>query len=115
VDRIRVAFADMPHMLTQIAAAVVDRQAEMRVVGVLDRRVSLSAAVARSGADVLIAGDGTSEEEIRALLRERPGMRVLAVQGVGRESSLWEQRPTHAPAGELSPDNLLAAIRGAPA
>jgi hypothetical protein len=113
VDRIRVAFTDMPEMLTQIAAAVVDRQPEMRVMGALDRRLPLAAAVARSGADVLIAGDATSEAEIRALLRERPRMRVLAVQGAGRESSLWEQRPTRTPVGELSPDNLLAAIRGA--
>ena len=52
--------------------------------------------------------------EVHDLLHDHPGLRVLTVEGDGRRGVLHELVPRSVALGELSPEGLLAAVRGAP-
>jgi hypothetical protein len=70
-------------------------------------------AAERSGAEFVIAGAGRfAPDEVSALLNLHPGVKVLALSESGRQGLLYELRPHRVPIGDLSPDALLATIRG---
>jgi hypothetical protein len=65
--------------------------------------------------DVLIVGAGCADhrEVTRALLQRWPRTRILLVMEAGRRSVLYELRPHRTEFGELSPQELVAAVRAA--
>lgn len=69
----------------------------------------------RGSPDVLIIGDGAAEdrEATRSLLQRWPQTRLLLVMEAGRRTVLYELRPHRTELGELSPQELVAAVRAA--
>jgi hypothetical protein len=73
----------------------------------------LLATVRSAAADALIVReDSCDEEEIRGLLAELPGVRILAIAANGASGSLYELRPHRVRLGELSPQALVDAVTG---
>jgi hypothetical protein len=73
----------------------------------------LAASMRAAAADALIVReDSCDEDEIRGLLVERPGARVLAIAPTGASGSLYELRPHRVHLGDLSPQALVDAIKG---
>lgn len=104
----------MPRMLRELIQATIAAHPELEVVGTLDAADSLSEAIEEAQADVVIVGAEVVEPaEVAEALRLRPAVKVLRVSADGRESSLWELRPHEERLGEVAPEHLLAAIRGA--
>ena len=102
MEPIRVAISDLPGVLHDIIASTVTAAADMVLVdGTSD------------GLDVLIElHDADSElEDVPELLVRNTRSRVVSVGEHGRESVLWELWPRRVPLPELSPDELLDAIR----
>jgi hypothetical protein len=102
-------------MLGEIVSNLVDSQHDMQIVNVHPSEAALPSAIGESGADVLVLGCEGPELRQRgeALLRGCPRLKVVAVVGNGRESYLLEFRPRMVSLGEVSPEALVDAIRGA--
>jgi DNA-binding NarL/FixJ family response regulator len=109
--RTRILVAELPRMRRDIIADLLDSQSDMEVVGDVPTGL-LAEAVSDRQADVLLIGrdDSPLAEE---LLERRPRLKVFAVADHGRECSLYELRPHRVEFGEVSPDELVAAIRAA--
>jgi hypothetical protein len=103
VERIRVAISDLPGVLHDIIASTVTAADDMALVD----------DISDGGLDVLIElHDADSElEHVPELLVRNTRSRVVSVGEHGRESVLWELWPRRVPLPELSPDELLDAIR----
>ena len=108
----RIVLVNLPRMLREIIEDVVAAAPDLDVVETLDKPTGLIAVVDGAKADFLIAGDDALED-VGVLLRERPRLKVLAVAGDGRQTFLYELRPQEVSLGEVSPQNLLEAIRAA--
>jgi hypothetical protein len=103
----------MPRILREIIEQAVADEPDMEIVGVEGRDVPLRQAVESTRADFVMAGADYDLGEVARVLDERPRLRVLAVAGDGREAFLYELRPTRTPLGEVSPQTIVDAIRGA--
>ena len=68
--------------------------------------------VLAGGVDVVVLGVEDSES-ILVLLEACPRMAVVGVVADGRAAFLYRTRPEQSSLGELSPDNLVGAIRDA--
>ena len=99
-------------MLRDIVARLLTAEENLEVVGEGDPR-DLSAALAAFGVDVVVLGcvDPEEPEISQRLLRAHPFLKVLAVAMECRQAVLHELRPHRTILGELTPENLLAAIR----
>ncbi len=99
-------------MLADIVQRVLSSQADLEVVGVVDRG-TLEGAVDRKEPEVVIVGLQADEGPRRydAVLCARPRLKLLALSGDGREGVLYELRPHAEPLGEISPQRLIDAIR----
>lgn len=74
---------------------------------------NLPDALARAHADVVISGGNSQSAAVFDLLEERSRLKVLAVADDGRDTVLYELRPTRTQLGEVSPQTIVDAIRGA--
>ena len=83
----------------------------MEIVGEV-RAGQLPDAVAERQADVLVIGVDDPRLAER-LLPRRPRLKVFAVADQGRACALYELRPHRIEFGEVSPDELVEAIRAA--
>lgn len=103
MERIRVAISDLPGVLRDVIAMTVMRAPDMALVG----------GDPEGGFDVLIELHDRREalERVPELLVRRASSSVVGVAERGHESVLWELRPEHVSLNELTPDELLAAIR----
>jgi DNA-binding NarL/FixJ family response regulator len=117
MESVRVVLMDMSPMLRQILRAVVDGPPEIDVVAEYEEMVPLLPAATEHRADVVLFGHESTRlsAECRELLEKLPQTRLLAVGNEGRRSTLYELRPHREPLGEVSPDELVRAISGAPA
>jgi DNA-binding NarL/FixJ family response regulator len=108
VQPINVVLADPTGILSDIILETLERACDISVAvaGAGDSAVSLAGetkadvAILRGDAEWLVAVG-------RELLRLRPRMNVLTIHGDGRETFL------HRPLGEISPQELLEAVREA--
>jgi DNA-binding NarL/FixJ family response regulator len=103
----------MQPMLREILKEILHAQPDMQVVGEFSESVPLLSAVERSEAAFAIASSDRANfhERCRELLRERPGVKVLAIAGDGRQSYLCELDVSRRPLGTVSPQQLVAVIR----
>jgi chemotaxis response regulator CheB len=112
--RARILIVEIPSLLRELIGEIIADEGDMEVVGELPDLQRVSELAERTGANFVITGrthpefDSAYEE----LLRQRPAMRVLAVQHQGRQSSLYELLPHVENLGELSAETLLTVIRG---
>jgi DNA-binding NarL/FixJ family response regulator len=114
LKRIRVLLGDMPTMLRDIVTDVVANEPDLEVSGVLGPRESLQAGLKRVQADVLVVGNrrpdlGTAEE----IWREWPLVKILMIATDARSAVLYALRPIEIVLGDISPEGLAAALRGA--
>ncbi len=114
MSQVRIVLVELRGILHDVIRGIVEVQPDMAVVGDLDRPDGLGRTIAKTDAAFVIWGvEDDVSDFYPGLLHDWPQVKVLAVQGEGREGFLWQMRPTRAPLGELSPDRLVAALRTA--
>jgi len=115
VSRIRILFVEIPQLLCDVLTGVLQQERDMELVQVLQEHTGLVAAVDSTAADVVILG--VSDTDVAQVCGEvvaaRPHTKVFAVVGGGRRVFLHEMRPRTVPLGEVSPQDLIHAIRAA--
>lgn len=104
-------------MLGEIIRSLLVAEPDIEIVGELADPHSLAEAVEEHRARVLILGtkQGRVPDSCRALVDDRPRLRLLAVSEDARDTTLFELRPYEVALGELSPERLLGAVRSATA
>jgi hypothetical protein len=114
-----VLLIDLPRVLGDIVRETLMSDPHIRVAPIRSpddcRGASGAAEARRERPDTVILGTDLREldPEWDVVFSECPWMKVLTVVGSGRESFLYELRPTRIPLGELSPEKLLDAVRAA--
>jgi DNA-binding NarL/FixJ family response regulator len=112
----RILLVDMPRMLREIIETALRSEADMAIVGIAGGNLSeLRLDVDRAQPDVIVVGSATSDLLHRCceLLAVRPRLKVLAVSDNAREATFYELRTATHGLGELSPVDLVDAIRAA--
>jgi hypothetical protein len=94
-------------MLNEIIRRAIEEQADMEAVGPAPRGRRV---IDLTGIDVIVTTYDDQKAAVK-MLRERPGVRVFALAGHGKESLLYELRPHRVSLGEVSPGELIAHIR----
>jgi hypothetical protein len=115
LNTIGVLLVEEDHgILTSIVRGVVQADPELELVGELTDIDDTSAAVERTGSEAIvwILGDARGTVAPAELLYRHPWLKVLAVERDGRQGFLWRMLPRRKAVGELSPSNLVAALRG---
>jgi DNA-binding NarL/FixJ family response regulator len=115
--RIRVLLANMPPMLRDIIEDAVLNEPDVEIVGTLESHELLLPALAHVDTDVLILTRGPAYEPAMAeeLWARWPRIKVLEIAQGGRSAVLHALHPHRVALGDVSPQGLVAAIRGAPA
>jgi len=98
-------------MLREMLESAVGEAEDMSVVGTVDDATQLAASVARTDADVLVVGVGDDGAALERILYDRPRLILLAIGGNGRSTDLHELRPHQVALGDVSPGQLVEAIR----
>ena len=113
VHTIRVILGEMPGMLREMIGAAIDEAPDMTVVATVDDRSMLASSIAQTEADVLVvsAPDGQGAEALQPLLYRQPRLTLLTIGNNGHSTALHELRPYTLTLGEVSPAELVDAIR----
>jgi DNA-binding NarL/FixJ family response regulator len=102
----------MPRMLRDIVRSTIAGQKDMRVLGEFPATVDLLTAVERTGADLVITDAVTAScEQVPRLLGVHPLVRVLGIADDGHQTYLYGAGQDPLVGAELSPDDLVAAMR----
>ena len=104
----------MPRMLCDIIGDALASEADMEVAGVLSSGDDdLVDATRRTNAEIVIVGlrDAKLPNAYAKLFRAQPQLRVLGLAADGRRAWLYDLRPQKRSLGELSPTDLIRAIR----
>jgi chemotaxis response regulator CheB len=103
----------MPRMLRDIVGTILDGQPDLEIVGELDTGEVLIACAEQTQPDFLIIGpEPAAVAASKRLLADSRPLRVLEVVEEGRTGYLYEWSPERILVGDISPDALLAAVRG---
>ena len=106
----------MPGVLRDILAETLSAESDFQLIDRSDtEREPTPGALARTEPDVVIVGLEVGELPLVGveLLGLLPGLKLLALEGQGREISIYELRPTRTILGPLSPGELADSIRRA--
>lgn len=110
---IRVVTGELPRILSDIIGTVLESAGDIRVVGEAVNHAELLELTRSLRPDVVIMG--LDESGLPGfgwdLYAGDPLLRVLGVMGEGRQTFVYELRPHRTPLGELSPQELVAAVR----
>lgn len=109
---IRIALASLPQLLHDIVVASLSSEPDMEIVGEASGPEQLSAVVRESSADVAIAACERSEVASLGRLINGSPSTLLAITDEGRRGALYELCPQETDLGEISPRQLVNAIRG---
>jgi hypothetical protein len=105
----------MPRLLREIVEGIVVVEDDLELTGTLPAPESLSSLDDGDAPDVVITAESPAVgDAVESLLDRFPRVRVLAVAGEGRYANVYRLRPCRERIGNLSPDSLLAAVRGRP-
>jgi DNA-binding NarL/FixJ family response regulator len=112
--RIRVLLAQMAPMLQDIVRDAVTNEPDVEVVGSLAVREQFLPVLDRLGVDVLVlAAPRADDAEVAERVWEKwPHIKVLMIATGGRSAVLHALRPHRIMLGDVSPQGLVAAIRG---
>ena len=110
---IRVLIRDAPTMLREILEQAISGEPDMEIIPEPRGPVVPSDAPPYPDVVVVDANDDDASERGRALLRRWPRSRVLMIKARGHNVSLYELVPQGRDLGELSPRQLVEAIRAA--
>ena len=111
MERIRVLLGDMPRMLRELLGSAIGEAEDMSVVGAVDDATQLAESVRATDADVLVVGARDDAGALERILYERPRLILLAIGANGRSTALHELRPHQIALGDVSPGQLVEAIR----
>lgn len=116
-EPIRVLLVDMPRIPRELIARAVAAQPDMVVVGSTADLDDLSVAAHAAAPEFVIVGvaDGELPPPAERFLDEQAQTKVLGVEAQDGTAYLYELRPRRAPLGEVSPADVVAAIRRAAA
>ena len=105
----------MPRMLREIVRTHLERTPGFAIEAEEPTPDRLLDAVRATNAHVVVFGTDSADlpDVGRAVLAERPRVKLLAVTHDGRRTWLFELRPHRQALGEVSPDELADAIRAA--
>ena len=104
---------DMPRMMRDIIGTILAGEPDLEIVGELDTGDALIDCAQRTWPDFLIIGSEPSAVAAsKRLLAGRRPLRVLEVVEEGRMGYIYERSPERIFVGDISPDVLLAAVRG---
>jgi hypothetical protein len=108
-----VVTAELPRILNDIIGTVFDSAGDIQVVGRATRYSDLVELTHELHPDVVIMGMDDLGPAVIGwdLFAGDPLLRVLGVVGEGRQTFGFELRPQRAALGELSPNDLVAAVR----
>jgi hypothetical protein len=113
LSEIRVLFASLPGMLSDIIRQAVENEPDLRVAEERATLDGLADAVGRTHPHVLVVGSGDAalpRECLRAML-DRPHPNTLSVSLDGRLASAYRLRPYGVVRENLSAADVVAAIR----
>jgi DNA-binding NarL/FixJ family response regulator len=120
--RVVVVGQGLPRILRDLVREIIQTEPDIEVVEELTEvdLVDTSDLVTRvilARAHLLLVGTPDSElvETCTRLLNNYPRLRILGISAEGRRGFVSELRPHGAAVGELSPETLIAAIRGSSA
>src|SRR5262245_30916114 len=105
----------MSGMLRDIVTASIAAQPDMEIVGAVAASDRLASAAEVEQPDVVILLQKSPEggTDYWSLLFARPRMKVFAISDTGRDMSLYELQPHELAFADVSPLDLVAAIREA--
>jgi hypothetical protein len=117
VERIGVLFVEGQHgILSDLVRDVLEADPSVDLVGGSTGMDDTAEAVARTGCDAVVwmVADARQAVAPAELLRHHPALRIVAVESMGREGSLWQMRPQRARLGQLSPERIIAELHRRP-
>jgi DNA-binding NarL/FixJ family response regulator len=100
-------------MLREIIERAVTGQPDMEIVDDILPSEIVPEALRQARADVVISAGHHDSATLNQVLCELPRLKVLVVSADGRETALHELRPNRMELGEVSPQTIVDAIRGA--
>ena len=110
---IGVLLSCMPRVLCDVLSDVINDQADMAVLSDCVDVDALLAEIHSRQPDVIVVGLAGAKlaAMCERVLRQTPGLRIVAVEDEGRSASLVELRPTRTPVSEPSVEGFLDLIR----
>ena len=112
---IQIIVSELPQLLSEIIMNIVGSQDDMQIVDAPHRAHGLTTALELSNVDVLVLC--CEEADLRrrgdALFRSHPLLKIVALDSDGRQSYFYGLQPLMVPLGEVSPQQLVDAIREA--
>jgi DNA-binding NarL/FixJ family response regulator len=115
VEKIGVLLVQGQHrILSDIVRDVLEADSSVELVGQVASIEDTVDAIARSRCDAVVwmVDDARQAEAPVELLRHAPGLRIVAIEGGGREGSMWRMRPQRERLGQLSPARIIEELRG---
>jgi len=113
---IRILLLHVPGLIRAVLAEAFAAEPDMQLVDAPGETAGAADdALAHADPDVVIVGLEAGEPPLVCLetLRRLPHVKVLALEGQGREVSMYELRPTRTMLGPLSPSDVVASVRRA--
>jgi DNA-binding NarL/FixJ family response regulator len=110
---VRVILADMSRMTQELIRRVLEEEPGIQVVSdASELTIPLRQLVDETDAEVLIVGSDALDllSECRELLEDRACLRVLSVNGEGREAHLYGLRPYDVSVEEFSREFVLEVV-----
>jgi hypothetical protein len=113
VSEIRLLFAALPAMLSEILRQATEGEPDLRIVEERPGLEDLKVAAARSSVDVVVVGTegGVLPRECASLMYERPRTSALAVSLDGTTASAYRLRPHGISMANASSGQIIEAIR----
>jgi chemotaxis response regulator CheB len=117
VEKVGVLLVEGQHrILSDIVSDVLEADSSVELVGRLADIEETVDAVNRTQCDAVVwmVDDARQAVAPAELLRHAPGLRIVAIEGGGREGSMWRMRPQRERLGHLSPTRIIEELRGGP-
>lgn len=113
MPRIRLLMSVMPPMLGDVISALAAKEPDVEVVGHVGRDADLAAAIDECRAEAVVIGALDSNPAVcEQLLMSHPRLRILILGEGGRVGYLDRLAPQRTVIRDISPEELLDAIRG---
>jgi DNA-binding NarL/FixJ family response regulator len=113
VSEIRLLFASLPTMLSEILRTAANGDPDLKIVEEMPTLEGIAEAAGRTRPDVLVVGveDGGLPRECARAMYERPRASTLAVSPDGQIASAYRLRPYGIAMENASSGEIIAAIR----
>jgi hypothetical protein len=113
VSEIRLLFAALPAMLSEILRQATEAEPDLHIVEERPGLEDLTVAAVRASADIVVVGTvgGALPRECASLMYDRPRTGALAVSLDGRTAAAYRLRPQGIAMENASSGQIIEAIR----